>query len=421
MSLDAGAKGSVVEEPRRKIEDYYNVFKIEINKDYFLAKAGKANKMRRNSAKFFSINQKNAFNFNLEKQAPAVRLQRSSLMNTSIDQIKSGKQRDLAELGEDLSQGSDLDRKKMSGFFLENLESFGKERLPSANKKSLYYENNIYTIEVNRNQKLSDSGFKAKPRFSLDVHEYQAPKVTEPGPYKPIHSPFLPHLKTNAALYNNKILEESRSKGASPAPAPVPGEKTVSSKVYPSPLMRSSSLRESRQTDHAQASLLPRASQAYLHHSHEHCYSHTFQRVSNPEQLNLLLQKQTQPPLQNWSMFPKREHPRLHNSSNLLPNSEDIRQPKVQPKPSLQSNVHQLRFQNYQTIASLKSEMNLMSKKINYKKKQRQVLKNFRHPQSPFVNGRPTFKSSSSIESGDSDQEMKLDKLYCTLCGEDFG
>lgn len=408
MSLDAGAKGSIDERTRR-IEDYYNVFKIEINKEYFLDKANKTSQKRRASAKFFSINQKNAFNFDIDRLKQPEQPPRNSLMNTSIDKIKLDKQKegDAAEKGSDQSE---RDRRKRSTFFIENSGVSPKDRRQS-NKKS------IYAKEVRDYQRLPDTKFKSKPRFSLDVNEYQAPGRTGLDPGKPPKSrlPF----RTSAALYNNRILEEPPSKGASPQQ--VPGERTVSSKVYPSPRVRSMSLRESKATENCQASLRPRASLMYSHYSHDNNCSGMFDKLANPEQLNQLLQKQSEPPLQNWSMFPNRPFPKLHNSNNILPNSEDLRNPKIKPKASLQSNVRQLRFQNYQTIVSLKSEMNLHSKKLNYKKKQRQVLKNFRHPQSPFVDGRPTFKSSSSIESGDSDQELKLDKAYCLLCGEDFG
>ena len=64
--------------------------------------------------------------------------------------------------------------------------------------------------------------------------------------------------------------------------------------------------------------------------------------------------------------------------------------------------------------------MNLQSKKNNYKKKQRQVMQNFRNPGTGCGNGAPACKSSSSVESGDSDQELNLEKAYCVLCGEDF-
>lgn len=412
-----GAKGSI-DERVQKIEDYYNVFKIEINKEYFLAKTSKTGQKRRASAKFCSLDPKNAFNFEVNNQKQLEKTQRNSIMNTSIDKIKLEKQEKGGEFGEAGPNRNDLEKRKRSTFFLENTGKSGRDK-QNSNKKSIYYEKNIYTNEVQNYKQFPTTKFKPKPRFSLEVNEYQAPKKNLASNDRKPKTKFFNPMRTNTALYNNRILEETHSKGTSPLQAK--GERTPNSRVFRSPNLRSMSLRESKQTENLVASMRGYGSWVHSYNSHERNCSTTFRKVENPEKLNHLLQKQSEPPLQNWSMMPNRQFPKLHQSNNILPNSEDLRKQKIQAKASLESNVKQLRFQNYQTIVSLKSEMNLHSNKLNYKKKQRQVLKNFRHPQSPFVNGRPAFKSSSSIESGDSDDELKLDKAYCLLCGEDFG
>jgi hypothetical protein len=415
LSLDIGAKGSI-EERRKDIRDYYNAFKIEINKEYFLDKASKNIKIRRNSAKFISINQKNAFNFDIGANNPSQKNKRTSIMNTSIDRMKSGRNH-LGELMDTFSNNSEKDKTKLSGFFSGN-KPLANETNIKANNKS-HFENSIFSNEIKNYKRFPETKFK--PKFSLDVHEYHAPKKNPDQAKKSSPHIKMPSnmMKTHIALYNNKILEESYSKGGSPKL--MIGEKTISSKVHPSPNLRSNSVnKEVKQKE----SYIPsighaNSNMALSNHSNENNISNTFQPVA-PEQLNKLLQKQSEAPMQNKSMFPHRQFSRLHQSNNILPNSEDIRNSKLKNKASLQSNVQQIRFQNYQTIVSLKSEMNLQSKKNKYKKMQRQVLKNFRHPQSPFAEGRQIFKSSSSIESGDSDQEMNLEKAYCIICGLDF-
>ena len=421
LSLDMGNGRMSIDERRREISDYYNVFKIEINKEYFLNKVDNS-RQRRNSAKFISINQKNAFNFDLENREE--RNKRTSIMNTSIDQINmSIKLKEGQEKNADYSIDLEIEKRKLSGFFTGPKDSNQKE---GVKKSALNIEKNIYSNEITNYQNFPETKYKPshlKPKFSLDVNEYPAPKKITPEIEKQNSQPknqikYKHMMKTQFALYNNKIMENPNSKGGSPN---LLGEKTISSKIHPSPNMRSNSLHnESKNQDKFITSMVQNQMHSHCSNNSQEHYTNTFQKINNPEHLNNLLQNQTPVPIQNKSMFPNR-HTRLHQSNCILPNSENIRISKIRPKASLQSNVPQIRFQNYQTIASLKSEMNLKSRKNNYKKKQRQVLKNFRHPQSPFGERRQAFKSSSSIESGDSDQEMNLEKAYCTICGEDFG
>ena len=413
LSLDMGAKASI-EERIKDIRDYYNAFKIEINKDYFLNNLENNKKQRRKSARFISINQKNAFNFDIEGNKSSSKNLKTSIMNTSIDQHNSNKK---GELFDDMSHNSDIGKRKLSGFFsgtknenLPNETDFNLKRNSSGDK-------NIFSNEIKKYKNFPLTKFQQK--FSLDVNEYQVPKKAL-NESKSSNLDKMPSdvFKTHIALYDNKILEESYSKGGSPV---IKNEKTISSKVHPSPHMRSNSLNEIKHKERVITSLAhANYNMEVSKNSNDNNFSNTFKRV-HPEQLNHLVQKQNQVPLQNKSMFPNREFSKLHKSNNILPNSEDLRNLKIGQKAKIKSNVRQFRFQNYQTIVSLKSEMNLQTRKKNYKKMQRQVLKNFRHPQSPFMEGRQVFKSSSSIESGDSDQEMKLEKAYCIICGEGFG
>ena len=418
-----------IDERKRDISDYYNVFKIEINKEYFLAKTDKNRHNRRNSAKLISINQKNAFNFDLEANKNE-KNKKTSIMNTSIDQININmRNRELQDKNEDYSINFEQDKKKLSGFFTGS-DKIHKSKPDKKLKKSrMNLEKNIYSNKIQDYKCFKESKYKPsnlKPKFSLDVNEYYSPKKVVFKDEKNSLSqenkiPYKHMMKTQFAIYNNEILEETNSKKCSQKI--IPGEKTISSKVHPSPNIRSNSVHYDSKLGPEKfiTSMVHANANSYnSQNSRENHFNNSFQNVNNPEHLNDLIQNQTPVPIQNKSMFPNR-HPRLHQSNNILPNSENIRISKTRPKASLLSNVPQIRFQNYQTIASLKSEMNLRSRKNNYKKKQRQVLKNFRQPQTPFEEGRHAFKSSSSIESGDSDQEMNLEKAYCTLCGEDFG
>jgi hypothetical protein len=257
------------------------------------------------------------------------------------------------------------------------------------------------------------------------VNEYPQPKKveneeTQKKKKHKVSKSSMINIKTNIALYDNKILEESISKQETSVI--INGEQTISSKINRMSTIRSNSFRKGskKSLDKYNTSMIPgRSNSNNSFNSNENTNLNSLQKIKpleHPQALN-----PNPDIMKNKSMFPKREFSRLHHSNNILPNSEDIRQFKVRPKASLQSNVPFIRFQNYQTIVSLKSEMNLQSKKNNYKKKQRQVMQNFRHPQNPLGGElRPAFKSSSSIESGDSDQELNLEKAYCNLCGEDF-
>lgn len=259
--------------------------------------------------------------------------------------------------------------------------------------------------------------------FPHNIHYHSQPKPSKkPNPIDTTRNPF--RLQTNIALYDNKILEESISNQN--ISQLIKAQNTISSK-HPtkSRLLRSNSLhKESKNLESKYlTSMVQNRSSSHLSNiSFEHQLLPSIngiKKLGDHTGKNNLYPKQNDV-IKNKSMFPKRQFSRLHQSNNILPNSEDIRQLKLQPKASLQSNVPFIRFQNYQTIASLKSEMNLQSKKNNYKKKQRQVMQNFRNPGTGFGNGAPAFKSSSSVESGDSDQEINLEKAYCVLCGEDF-
>ena len=67
-----------------------------------------------------SINQKNAFNFNLENK----KSHRRSIMNTSIDQINRSRHRQ-GESGGIASIHSEMEKKKLSGFFMEPVKDSG--------------------------------------------------------------------------------------------------------------------------------------------------------------------------------------------------------------------------------------------------------------------------------------------------------
>lgn len=418
-----------IDERQRNISDYYIAFKIEINKEYFLMNPGPNSKQRKGSAKLISINQTNAFNFNLESK----KSNRNSIMNTSIDQIKrKGKSREFGEILDVNSVNSDIDKKKLSGFFMEPVKAsqFKEEETDMIGYKKTVFFEQTKEVQFNFNYNIpSDIKMKklpSRPRFSLDVNEYPHPKKMDNENPRNNQNLKIPksnpiNLKTNIALYDNKIMEESISRQETSKI--FEGEETISSKVNRTSMIRSNSFhRGSRQSlDKYNTSMLPgRSNSNNSFNSNENGNLNSLQKIKpleNPYNLGVKPQPDI---IKNKSMLPKRQFSRLHQSNNILPNSEDIRHFKVRPKASLQSNVPFIRFQNYQTIASLKSEMNLQSKKNNYKKKQRQVMQNFRHPQNPLGELQPTFKSNSSIESGDSDQELNLEKAYCNLCGDDF-
>ena len=374
LSLDMGNGKLSIDERKRNIKDYYITFKIEINKEYFMMKSDKNVAKRRGSARLTPLDQTNAFNFNLQS-GKAQKNARKTGMNTSIDQINRGKRsKEFQELFDVYSIGSDKEKKRYSGFFMganKEMKLKDDDEDPLIKKK---LEKEIYSFEVKNYQHFPTTKFKnnQKPKFSLDVNEYHAPKKVTPefdkiratSNQKKIHSQM---MKTNIALYDNKIFEESNSKKKSPI---ILGEKTVSSKVHRSPNLRSNSVNiDSKNTlDGYITSMIQVHSNSNLsHNSNEHNIN-TFQNIKVLETLNNV-PKKTPAPLKNHSMFPNRQFSRLHQSNNILPNSEDIRMSKIRPKPSIQSNVPYMRFQNYQTIVSLKSEMNLKSKKKNYKKK----------------------------------------------------
>lgn len=143
----------------------------------------------------------------------------------------------------------------------------------------------------------------------------------------------------------------------------------------------------------------------------------------SPKQPKPILQNDI---LKNYSMVPKLSALMPKPQQKEIPKSaQGKRKPSLKlQKPRLDSNIQHMNLRNYKTIVSLKSEMQLRSKK-NYKKQQRQIIQKFNENRTKSGNN-PfqdlVLKSSSTIESVDSCDfgALKLDKKYCALCGDDF-
>lgn len=425
---------------KKKISDFYITFKLEINKEFFLDRKP-SKKVQRGSVKQNKKSQSGFFNFNIKKEE----IDRNSLnnsqkmMNTSIDKKHS---RNLdASICNKFSFGLNQNDSSNNN----SLKFFCSPGVEKPNKKSIFGEENIDDLRNNQvdtpilfnndnihgshnninNRRRCSMGHDRKipqfieensndSKFSLNIHEIEdveGSSLEEENYLKPFNAQSLvvnnfsqqlqgpdPQLKTqDQQIIDN--LEETKS--LSQSNHAVLNIDNKDRNKQNNNIVEEEISNDSGNTEY-KTFLRGRTDQMEY-----------FKNIEN--QIN---NKPATIIKKNCSVLLPLKPYKKYQSNNILPNSENVKEMKLQPRMTHQ--LEPMGFRNFQTIASLHSEFNLNSNKKKYKLKQRQIIKKFDNSHISGQKHQLKFKSSSSIESGDSSQELKLDKQYCVICGDGF-
>lgn len=379
---------------KKNISDFYITFKLEINKEFFTNKQASVTKKRSQSGYFNFYIKEDEINNNSINNSQNMKM-------TSIDKKKNHNSN--TSLCKKFSFNVDQDNKNNNntlhafytpGVIPKNKKSiFGEEKNNTAiifNNKNLKdsIENNDYdeNSSLDDNEQISQSVQKKNKssKFSLSIQELKDDKcnsLEEEYILKPLNEQslvvnnFSQPIETFGYDLNNKNnffldnLEENKS---------------LSTSIHVVINNDKNSIQKKHNKD-----------------------TKTNQSPIQP----LIIKK-------NCSALLPLNTQKKHKSNNIISHSENLKQVKLQPRFTHQ--IEPARYKNFQTLISLHSELNIKSNKKKYKLKQRQIIKKYDNSAVTGENHQLKFKSSSSIESGDSSQELKLDKQYCIICGDGF-
>ena len=416
---------------KRKISDFYTTFKIEINKDYLIYGSNKK-KIQRGSVRHRNKSQKNFFNINIQNEE----IERNSLNNsqnilaTSIDKKYS------KEIPSSICQKFSFhvpkeETNNLNCFYSPNQNPGNKKKSIFGEDKKDIFENSNNNNQLNKIRFASSkklSGFAEEhsnnSKFSLNVHEIEDIEdysFDKSNNSKKIHSHSLVVNNFSQNIFqnnNNKILndnlfvnnennildklEENKSKSFTSNNDAVIFTNDINIGNEEIEIEQNVINEDSVDTEYKTF-----LRQRTTHIEYLKQLEHEVKKNNN----NVIIKK-------NSSVVLPVNIKKKYQSTNILPNSENVKDVKQQYREN--PNVEKSKYKNFQTIVSLHSEFNLNSNKKKYKQKQRQIIKAFDNSKSSNQKQNLKFKSTSSIESGDSYQELKLEKQYCVICGDGF-